>query len=107
MTFINNFAPMLANEDLKSEELVAPLENGKVTAETDENLLFFLSYHEGILPRLARGCVILCTPGRYVFCYVSVSPSPKNQFVVWDYCPPKEGGQFVICLLYTSDAADD
>ncbi len=67
-----------------------------MSAETEKNLLFFLSNHEGILPRLARGCVILRAPDRYVFCYVSVSPSPKNQFVVWDYCPPKEGGQFVM-----------
>jgi len=61
----------------------------KVTVETHVKLMFFLSYHEGILPRLARGCVILHAPDGYVFCYVSVLPSPKNQSVVWDYCRPK------------------
>jgi len=33
--------------------------SGKVNGETDKNLLYLLSYHEGTLPRLARGCIIL------------------------------------------------
>jgi hypothetical protein len=68
--------------------------SGTVDGETDKNLLYFLSYHEGILPRLARGCVILRGEDRYIFCYAKVSPSPVLNIVVWDYSPPREGGQF-------------
>ena len=68
--------------------------SGTVDGETDKNLLYFLSYHEGILPRLARGCVILRGHDRYIFCYSKVSPSPLLDIVVWDYSPPREGGQF-------------
>ena len=67
--------------------------SGTVDGETDKNLLYFLSYHEGILPRLARGCVILRGEDRYIFCYAKVSPSPVLNIVVWDYSPPREGGQ--------------
>ncbi len=57
-------------------------------------LLYFLSYHEGILPRLARGWVILRGHDRYIFCYSKVAPSPLLDIVVWDYSPPRQGGQF-------------
>ncbi len=68
--------------------------SGTVNGETDKNLLYFLSYHEGILPRHARGCVILRGHDRYIFCYSKVAPSPLLDIVVWDYSPPREGGQF-------------
>ena len=68
--------------------------SGTVIGETDKNLPYFLSYHEGILPGLARGCVILRGHDRYIFCYAKVSPSPLIDIVVWEYSPSREGGQF-------------
>ena len=35
--------------------------SGKVSPETDKDLLRFLSYHEGIIPRFAHGCLIIRT----------------------------------------------
>lgn len=75
--------------------------SGKVSPESDRNLLYFLSYHEGILPRLAHGCVIIRGEDRYYFCYAKVTPSSSTNHVIWEYTPPKDGGQFRmpnICL---------
>lgn len=68
--------------------------SGKISPDTDKNLSYFLSYNEAILPHLARGCVILRADDRYLFCYAKVTPSAVDQHVVWDYTPPREGGQF-------------
>lgn len=68
--------------------------SGMVDGETDKNLLFFLSYHDGILSQMARGCVILRGTHRYIVCYVKVIPSDRTDIVVWDYSRPKVGGQF-------------
>jgi hypothetical protein len=76
--------------------------SGKVCPESDRNLLYFLSYHEGILPRLAHGCVILRGEDRYYFCYAKVAPSSSStKHVIWEYSPPRDGGQIDmpnICL---------
>lgn len=70
--------------------------SGKGIPETDKNLLYLLCYNEGILPRLACGCVILWAEDRCLFCYAKVSPSLANQHVVWDYTHSRKGGQFDI-----------
>ena len=68
--------------------------SGKVSHKTDKDLLRFLSYHEGIIPRYAHGCLIIRTEFSYLFCYAKTTPSLGNNFVMWSYCPPKDGGQF-------------
>jgi hypothetical protein len=69
--------------------------SGKVSYETDKDLLRFLSYHKGIIPRYAHGCLIIRAESNYFICYARATPTlEKNQFVMWSYCPPKDGGQF-------------
>jgi hypothetical protein len=68
--------------------------SGRVCYETDKDLLRFLSYHEGILPRYAHGCLIIRAELSYLFCYARATPSVENKFVMWSYSPPKDGGQF-------------
>ena len=68
--------------------------SGKVCPETDKDLLRFLSYHEGILPRYAHGCLIIRTEHCYLFCYAKAHPTLENKFTIWSYSPPKDGGQF-------------
>ena len=69
--------------------------SGKVSHETDKDLLRFLSYHEGIIPRYAHGCLIVRTKNNYLICYARAAPSlEKKTFVLWRFCPPKDGGQF-------------
>ena len=68
--------------------------SGKVSHETDKDLLQFLSYHEAILPRFAHGCLIIRAEDRYLFCYAKATTTTVNKFVMWSYCPPKAGGAF-------------
>ena len=68
--------------------------SGKVSPETDKDLLRFLSYHEGIIPRFAHGCLIIRTEYSYLLCYATATPSLENKFIMWSYSPPKDGGQF-------------
>ena len=68
--------------------------SGRVTHETDKDLLHFLSYHEAILPRFAHGCLIIRAEDRYLFGYAKATPTTENKFVLWSYCPPKVGGAF-------------
>jgi hypothetical protein len=69
--------------------------SGKVSYETDKDLLRFLSFHKGIIPRYAHGCLIIRAESNYYICYARATPtSEKKHFVMWSYCPPKDGGQF-------------
>jgi hypothetical protein len=68
--------------------------SGKVSHETDKDLLRFLCHHEAVLPRFAHGCVIIRAEDRYLFCYAKATPASENKFVKWSYCPPKPGGSF-------------
>jgi len=69
--------------------------SGKVSYETDQDLLRFLSYHEGIIPCYAHGCLIIRTEHSYVLCYAKTTPAlEKKKFIMWSYSPPKDGGQF-------------
>lgn len=69
--------------------------SGLVNHKSDKDLLKFLSYHEGILPRKAHGCLIVRGVDKYHFCYARPK-FVKNQLkhVCFDYTPPREGGQF-------------
>ena len=68
--------------------------SGKVSYETDKDLLRFLCYHEAVLPRFAHGCLIIRAEDRYLFCYAKATQAMENKFVMWSYCPPKAGGAF-------------
>jgi len=68
--------------------------SGKVSYETDKDLLRFLCYHEAVLPRFAHGCLIIRAEDRYLFCYAKATPATEKKFVMWSYCPPKAGGAF-------------
>ena len=68
--------------------------SGKVSHETDKDLLRFLCHHEAVLPRFAHGCVIIRAGDRYLFCYAKATPASEKKFSIWSYCPPKPGGAF-------------
>ena len=59
--------------------------SGKVSYETDKDLLRFLSCHEGIIPCYAHGCLIARTENNYIICYAQATPSlEKKKFIMWE-----------------------
>ena len=83
---------------------------GKVSYETDLDILRVLKDHEGSLPRHVRANIIMRDVDRYWFGYSKCNPQPgKSKYGCVKYSPPKDGGSFhmpEICLTRHQVLAD-
>ena len=74
--------------------------SGKISNQSDQDLLDCIHDVPGLCPRRLRGILILRGELRYYLIYRNMK---SNKFVCYQYSPPKEGGAFKMpsALLYS------